>query len=39
MYLRKQYDENQHKLKRAFKDERAVLEPQAQQLSAQLDNC
>jgi hypothetical protein len=38
-YLRQQYDETEHKLKRAFKDERAVLEPQAQRLAAQLDNC
>jgi hypothetical protein len=38
-YLRKQYDEVEHKLKRAFKDERAVLEPREQELEAQLDNC
>lgn len=38
-YLRKQYDEVEHKLKRAFKDERAVLEPRERELAAQLDNC
>ena len=38
-YLHKQYDDVEHKLKRAFKDERAVLEPRAQELAAQLDNC
>ena len=38
-YLRKQYDEVEHKLKRAFKDERAVLEPRERELGAQLDNC
>ena len=39
VYLRKQYDEVEHKLKRAFKDERAVLEPRERELQAQLDNC
>ena len=38
-YLRKQYDEVEHKLKRAFNDERAVLEPRERQLDKQLDNC
>jgi len=38
-YLRKQYGEVEHKLKRAFKDERAVLEPRERELQAQLDNC
>jgi len=38
-WLRKQYDEVEHKLKRAFKDERAVLEPRERELDAQLDNC
>jgi len=38
-WLRKQYDEVEHKLKRAFKDERAVLEPRERELIAQLDNC
>jgi hypothetical protein len=38
-YLRKQYGEVEHKLKRAFKDERAVLEPKQRELLAQLDNC
>ena len=38
-WLRKQYDDVEHKLKRAFKDERAVLEPRERELTAQLDNC
>lgn len=38
-WLRKQYDEVEHKLKRAFKDERAILEPREGELAAQLDNC
>ena len=38
-YLRKQYEDVEHKLKRAFKDERAVLEPRERALDAQLDNC
>jgi len=38
-YLRKQYDEVEHKLRGAFKDERAVLEPRERILDAQLDNC
>jgi hypothetical protein len=38
-YLRKQYDDVEHKLKRAFKDERAVLEPKEREIEAQLDNC
>lgn len=38
-YLRKQYDEVEHKLRRAFKDERAVLGPRERDLAAQLDNC
>jgi len=38
-HLRKQYDDVEHKLKRAFKDERAVLEPRERELEAQLDNC
>lgn len=38
-WLRKQYDEVEHKLKRAFKDERAVLEPRERELDTQLDNC
>jgi hypothetical protein len=38
-YLRKQYDDVEHKLKRAFKDERAVLEPRASELESQLQGC
>jgi hypothetical protein len=38
-WLRKQYEDVEHKLKRAFKDERAVLEPRERELNAQLDNC
>jgi hypothetical protein len=38
-YLRKQYDEVEHKLKRAFKDERAVLEPRERELESQLPGC
>jgi hypothetical protein len=38
-WLRKQYEDVEHKLKRAFKDERAVLEPRERELEAQLDNC
>jgi len=38
-WLRKQYEEVEHKLKRAFKDERAVLEPRERELDTQLDNC
>ena len=38
-YLREQYDSVEHKLKRAFRDERAVLEPRERELEAQLDNC
>jgi len=38
-YLRKQYDDVMQKLRRAFKDEQAVLKPQAEQLSRDLDGC
>ena len=38
-YLQQQYDEVHQKLKRAFKDEQAILKPQEQQLSRDLDGC
>ncbi len=38
-YLRKQYDQVEHKLIRAFKDEQAVLQPQDDELRNQLDGC
>jgi Domain of unknown function (DUF4124) len=38
-YLQKQYDDVHQKLKRAFKDEQAILKPQEEQLSHDLDGC
>ena len=38
-YLQKQYDDVHQKLKRAFKDEQAVLQPQEDQLLKDLDGC
>lgn len=38
-YLNKQYDDVHQKLKRAFKDEQAVLKPQEDQLLKDLDGC
>jgi hypothetical protein len=38
-YLRKQYDEVEHKLRNAFKHERATLQPQADELLQQLGGC
>jgi hypothetical protein len=38
-YLRQQYDQVHEKLRGAFKDEQAVLQPQADELDAQLDGC
>ena len=38
-YLQKQYDDVHQKLKRAFKDEQAILKPQEDQLSRDLDGC
>jgi hypothetical protein len=38
-YLRGQYDQVQEKLRRAFKDEQAVLQPQADKLYEQIDGC
>lgn len=38
-YLRSQYDKIHEKLRRAFKDERAVLQPQEDTLEAQLGGC
>jgi hypothetical protein len=38
-YLEKQYDRVREKLRRAFKDERAVLEPQQAELEQQMGGC
>ncbi len=38
-YLQKQYDDVHQKLKRAFKDEQAVLQPQEDQLLKDLNGC
>ena len=38
-YLRGQYDQVHEKLRRAFKDEQAVLQPQQDELDDQLDGC
>lgn len=38
-YLSIQYDKIRQKLRRAFKDQQAVLQPQADALAAQLDGC
>lgn len=38
-YLEKQYDDVHQKLKRAFKDEQAVLQPQEDQLLTDLSGC
>lgn len=38
-YLHSQYDKIHEKLRRAFKDERAILQPQQDTLEAQLGNC
>ncbi len=38
-YLQQQYDSVHEKLKRAFKDEQAILKPQENQLSTDLDGC
>ena len=38
-YLRDQYDKIHEKLRRAFKDQRAVLQPQEDALAAQLAGC
>jgi hypothetical protein len=38
-YLNEQYDQVHEKLRRAFKDERAVLQPQEDELNDQLDGC
>jgi len=38
-YLRQQFDEVHQKLKRAFKDERAALQPKEDELNAELDGC
>lgn len=38
-YLQKQYDDVHQKLKRAFKDEQAILQPQEDKLSDDLSGC
>ena len=38
-WLRKQYDEVTHKLHNAFKDQQAILQPQADELQSQLNGC
>jgi hypothetical protein len=38
-WLHKQYDEVTHKLRNAFKDEQAILQPQADELENQLNGC
>jgi hypothetical protein len=38
-YLQKQYDDVHQKLKRAFKDEQAILQPQEDKLSNDLAGC
>ncbi len=38
-WLQKQYDEVTHKLHNAFKDQQAILQPQAAELESQLSGC
>ncbi|HEY7872283.1 MAG TPA: hypothetical protein VIC31_06135 [Rudaea sp.] len=38
-WLQKQYDDIAHKLHNAFKDQQAILQPQADELQAQLNGC
>lgn len=38
-WLQKQYDEVAHKLHNAFKDQQAILQPQADELESQLNGC
>lgn len=38
-WLQKQYDEVAHKLHNAFKDQQAILQPQANELEGQLNGC
>lgn len=38
-WLQKQYGEVTHKLHNAFKDQRAILQPQADELASQLNGC
>ena len=38
-WLQKQYDEVTHKLHNAFKDQQAILQPQADELADQLNGC
>lgn len=38
-WLQKQYDDVAHKLHHAFKDQQAILQPQADELESQLNGC
>lgn len=38
-WLQRQYDDVTHKLHNAFKDQRAILQPQADELESQLNGC
>ena len=38
-WLQKQYDDVTHKLHNAFKDQQAILQPQADELESQLNGC
>ncbi|MBU6200152.1 MAG: hypothetical protein KGI64_08950 [Xanthomonadaceae bacterium] len=38
-WLQKQYDDVTHKLHNAFKDQQAILQPQADELASQLNGC
>ena len=38
-WLQKQYDDVTHKLRNAFKDQQAILQPQADELESQLNGC
>lgn len=38
-WLQKQYDDVAHKLRNAFKDQQAILQPQADELESQLNGC
>ncbi|MCE7949559.1 MAG: DUF4124 domain-containing protein [Xanthomonadales bacterium PRO7] len=38
-WLQKQYDDVTHKLRNAFKDQRAILQPQADELESQRNGC
>ena len=38
-WLQRQYDDVTHKLRNAFKDQQAILQPQADELENQLNRC